>query len=56
MKKVLAIIIGALLGFLYYKYFGCAQGCAITNTPLNSTIYGAVFGLVFSLENRKNKR
>ena len=56
MKKVLTVIIGALLGFLYYKYYGCAQECAITNTPLNSTIYGAAFGLVLSLEDGKNKR
>jgi len=53
MKKVIAVISGALLGFLYYKYYGCAQGCTITNTPLNSTIYGAVFGFVFSLEDKK---
>ena len=50
MKKVFVVIIGALLWFLYYEYYGCAQGCAITNTPLNSTIYGAAFGLVLSLK------
>lgn len=53
MKKVLVVIIGALFGFLYYKYYGCVQGCAITNTPLNSTIYGAAFGLVLSLKDIK---
>ena len=56
MKKILAVIIGALLGFFHYKYYGCAQGCAITNSPLNSTIYGAVFGFVFSIEDKKDKR
>tara|TARA_B100000497_G_C7530067_1_gene321528 strand:+ start:628 stop:792 length:165 start_codon:yes stop_codon:yes gene_type:complete len=53
MKKILTVIIGALLGFLYYKYYGCAQGCVIANTPLNSSIYGAAFGFVFSLEDKK---
>jgi uncharacterized membrane protein len=56
MKKVLIVLIGSLVGFLYYKYYGCTQGCAITNSPLNSTIYGAFFGLVLSLDDNKNKR
>ncbi len=56
MKKIFIVLVGSLLGFLYYKYYGCTQGCAITNSPLNSTIYGAVFGFVFSLEDKKDKR
>jgi hypothetical protein len=55
MKKIFIVLVGSLLGFLYYNY-GCIQGCAITNSPLNSTIYGAVFGFVFSLEDKKDKR
>ena len=39
---------GALLGFLYYYYIGCASGsCAITSNPYISTAYGALMGLVF---------
>jgi hypothetical protein len=46
----LGIALGALLGYLYYYYVGCASGtCAITSKPLNSTLYGAlVGGLLFS--------
>ncbi len=35
---------GALLGFLYYKFFGCNSGCVISSNPLISTAYGAVAG------------
>lgn len=38
-------LIGALAGFLYWKYVGCVTGtCAITSNPYRSTIYFAFFG------------
>jgi hypothetical protein len=41
----LGIVIGALTGYLYYFYVGCASGtCAITSKPLNSTLYGGLMG------------
>ncbi len=42
---ILGIIIGAIAGYAYYYFIGCASGtCAITSKPLNSTLYGAVMG------------
>ncbi len=42
---LLAMVIGALGGYLYYYFVGCASGtCAITSSPVNSTLYGAVMG------------
>ncbi|MBK7243547.1 MAG: hypothetical protein IPH98_06760 [Saprospiraceae bacterium] len=47
-NTILGIISGAVIGFLYYYYVGCASGtCAITSKPLNSSIYGAVMGGLF---------
>jgi hypothetical protein len=48
---VLGIILGAVAGFLYWKFIGCNSGiCLITSKPLSSTIYGAVMGgLIFSM-------
>ena len=55
-KKTLIItgigtVIGAIAGYLYYKYVGCASGtCRITSKPLNSTLYFALIGgLLFNM-------
>jgi hypothetical protein len=54
----LGAAIGALSGFLYWKYIGCVSGtCAITSKPLNSTLYFSVLGvLVFSLFKKPSKQ
>lgn len=42
-------IVGAFFGYLYFFYYGCQNGCAITSKPLNSSLYGAFMGaLLFS--------
>lgn len=41
----IGVAIGAIAGYFYYFYVGCAYGtCAITSKPLNSTLYGALMG------------
>ena len=47
---IIGIVVGALAGYTYYHFVGCANGtCAITSKPLNSTVYGAMMGgLLFS--------
>lgn len=38
-------LIGACLGWLYWRYVGCSSGsCAITAHPVNSSLYGALMG------------
>lgn len=59
-KNILTIIgipLGALAGFLYWKFVGCNSGtCAITLNPMNSTLYGAVMGgLLLSIFQKNNK-
>jgi hypothetical protein len=48
---IIGAIVGAIGGYLYYYYVGCASGsCAITSKPLNSSLYGAVMGaLLFNM-------
>ncbi len=42
---IIGVMIGAVAGYLYYYFIGCASGtCAITSKPINSTLYGAVMG------------
>ncbi len=62
-KKVIiitgiGIVIGALAGYAYYFYVGCASGtCSITSKPLNSTLYGALMGgLVFNMFVKDTKK
>ena len=39
---VIGAILGAIGGFLYYYFVGCASGtCGITSSPVNSTLYFA---------------
>jgi phage shock protein E len=46
--SILGIVVGAIGGYLYYHFVGCASGtCAITSNPLNSTFYGAMTGGLF---------
>ena len=52
----LGIIIGAIAGYAYYYFIGCASGtCAITSKPLNSTLYGAVMGALIADLFKKEK-
>ncbi|MCZ2100614.1 MAG: DUF6132 family protein [Chitinophagales bacterium] len=51
MLTIIGVVVGAISGFLYWKFVGCSSGtCAITSNPVNSTIYGAIMGgLLFSM-------
>lgn len=55
---ILGILLGAIFGYLYYYYVGCASGtCNITSKPLNSTLYGAMLGgLLFNIFEKKPKK
>ena len=46
--SIAGIILGAVAGFLYWKYVGCMSGtCKITSSPVNSTLYFALMGFLF---------
>ena len=48
-RRIAGIALGALAGFAYYYFIGCASGtCPITSNPYITTIYGATFGAVLS--------
>lgn len=54
---VVGIVIGAIAGYLYYHFIGCASGtCMITSKPFNSTLYGALMGgLTFNMFQKENQ-
>lgn len=55
---ILGILLGAIFGYAYYHFVGCASGtCNITSKPLNSTLYGAMMGgLLFNIFEKKPKK
>lgn len=57
-KKILSGLGGgAVLGFAYYYFIGCASGtCAITSNPYISTAYGAMIGIVFVWPEKDKKK
>ena len=43
------VIGGALAGYLYYRFVGCASGrCMITSNPWSSTFYGVMLGAMIA--------
>lgn len=44
-KPASAVIIGGIIGFLYYHFIGCASGsCGITSNPFSSVLMGSAMG------------
>ncbi len=53
------MVLGAIGGYLYWNYVGCATGsCAITSVWWRSTIYGAIIGWLLGdlINDKLNKR
>ena len=51
------IVVGAIGGYLYYHFIGCASGtCSITSQPVNSTLYGAMMGGLLLSSFKKEKK
>jgi len=49
LRMFLGPLIGAAVGFAYYKFIGCTSGaCPITSNPWISTLYGAVIGFMIA--------
>ena len=51
---IIGIVLGALAGFLYWRFVGCSSGtCAITSKWYNSAGYGALMGVLLSNSKKK---
>jgi len=55
---IAGVLIGAVGGYLYYAFVGCASGtCAITSSPTISTLYGALMGgLLFNMFEKETQK
>ena len=55
-RDLIGITLGAVAGFLYWKFVGCSSGtCMITSKPINSSLYGAVMGFLVAGIFKKQK-
>lgn len=63
-RRVISVIVGGFIGYLYYYFIGCKSGtCAIKSNPVNMILYGAVLSALvtelihdtmLSIANRKS--
>ncbi len=53
LRPVLFTLGGALIGFLYYWFFGCTNGCVITSNPYRVTLYTALIGWLIAGATKK---
>jgi Family of unknown function (DUF6132) len=45
LRMLIGTVVGAVLGFGWYKLVGCRTGaCPLTSNPFISTLYGMVVG------------
>ena len=49
LRILIGAIVGAVLGFGWYKLVGCSTGaCPLTSNPFISTLYGMVVGVLIA--------
>ncbi len=46
---VIFMVVGALIGYGYYHFYGCTTNCAISSDPTRTMIYFAGIGLIASI-------
>lgn len=50
-QLILYVAGGGLVGFLYYKFIGCATGtCPLTSQPIPAILYGALIGALLGMK------
>ena len=48
-KRVAGLVVGAALGYAYYRFIGCTTGaCPITSNWWSASAYGAGLGLLLT--------
>jgi hypothetical protein len=50
MRILIGAVVGAGLGFSWYKLVGCSTGtCPLTSHPVVSTLYGMIVGALMAV-------
>jgi hypothetical protein len=56
LKLGLYALFGGLIGYAYYYYVGCTNGCPLSSNWYITTGYGLVAGIVLALPSKGNKK
>ena len=54
-RPAVFILIGAVLGLVYYKIWGCTNGCPVTSSPYWTVLYAGTMGLLMSIIFKKKE-
>jgi len=55
-KQIAIVLLGAVAGYSYYYFIGCASGtCPIQSNPYISTAYGALIAAIFVFPGKKKQ-
>jgi hypothetical protein len=55
-RYIIGIALGAIAGFLYWRFVGCTSGsCPLTSQWHTTTLYGAVMGYLLSSPSKGKK-
>ncbi|MDA3871073.1 MAG: DUF6132 family protein [Candidatus Marinimicrobia bacterium] len=56
LRHIIFIVVGGIIGFVYYHFWGCAnQTCPITSNPYLTILYGMAFGYILTPGKKKSK-
>jgi hypothetical protein len=54
---IIGVVLGALAGFLYWRFVGCSSGsCPITSRWYITMLYGGIMGALLGSPGRKNDK
>lgn len=52
-KIILFMVVGAVLGYTYFYFFGCETNCSLKSDWRITTLYGSVIGLILAFPTKK---
>lgn len=52
-KIILFMVVGAVLGYSYYYFFGCETNCSLKSDWRITSLYGSIIGLILAFPTKR---